>query len=398
MIDLPFSAAMNKPLRVVYPFENNHLDPAEQSGRPYQVRSALVTAGVDIVDLPDTAKGLLLPFLPIKVAMRLQKKTWRADRHPWVLTRQARIVAAAFAASGADAVIAPSTMPVASLSPLIPTFIVADAFFHYACDRYKGFSQLSKAYRRNGESSEARALAQVEGFVVPTPDVANALDRAGLIPMHKVRVVSWGPNFAPPVGAIDTAAITCRFGDRQLLFIGREWQRKGFDIVCAALRSLPDVTLTVIGLSAADVPAALYAGIADRIRFLGRLNVAIAAERDQMHAAFASAALLFLPTRAENFGITFIEALSYGLPILALDIDGLKATLGGPPAATLLPATSDGDAFVTTINALLGDRAAYAEASMLALAAAHAHSWDNVARALLDLVAQSRKSGLMANR
>jgi glycosyltransferase involved in cell wall biosynthesis len=398
MISLELLPLANLSLRVVYPFENNHLNPAEQSGRPYQVRAALAAAGVDIVDVPDTAKGLLLPFLPVKVAMRLQNKTWRADRHPWVLDRQARIVAAAFASSGADAVIAPSTLPIASLPPSIPTFIVADAFFHYACNRYNGFSKLSKAYRHNGETSEARALGQIEGFVVPTPDVANALDRAGLIAMHKVRVVSWGPNFKPPASAIDAAAIRRRHGDRRLLFIGREWQRKGFDLVCAALRSLPDVTLTVIGLTADDVPAALYTGIADRIRFLGRLNVSIPDEREQMHAAFAAAALLFVPTRAENFGITFIEALGYGLPILALDVDGLKATLGGPPVATLLPADSHGDAFVAPISSLLGDLGLYVSASTSALAAAHAHSWDNVAQALLDLVAQSRNSGLMARR
>jgi hypothetical protein len=76
----------------------------------------------------------------------------------------------------------------------------------------------------------------------------------------------------------------------------------------------------------------------------------------------------------------------------------LKATLGGPPAATLLPADSDGSAFVAEINALLGDLVTYTAASTSALAAAHAHSWDNVALALLDLVAQSRKSGLMAQR
>lgn len=389
-------------MRLLYAYEGNHLDPAVQSGRPFHVRQALLARGFELVDCPNVGRGLTLPLRPIQLMWKLRGKTWRPDRHPLSLRIQASRVASAWRQSGAQAIVSPSSLAVAMMAESLPTFIVADAFFHYAADRYPAFSNLAPPYRQHAEAAEARALGKAEGFVVPTPDVEAALHRHQLIPAANIRVASWGPNFAPPPGLIDSHRIDARLAAPRILFVGREWQRKGFDVVTDTLRQLRArgiiLPLDIAGLNRRDVPAGLLAHIGDQCQFLGNLSASDEQHNRRMRQAFEQAALLMVPTRAENFGITFVEALRYGLPLFAYDIDGLRASVGHSRAAHLLPPGSDAGIFASAIEALLRDADHYRSLARDALADSERYSWLAVADALAELIEQSARHGKIAER
>ena len=125
-------------------------------------------------------------------------------------------------------------------------------------------------------------------------------------PPARVRRVGAGSN-APVTGAreIDSA----RYGRKEILFVGTDWERKGGPQLVAAFQKVrqrhPDARLKIVGCAPSlEVPGC---------EVLGRRSLAEVAQ------AYASASVFCLPTRQEPFGIVLIEAMLSGLAIVATD-------------------------------------------------------------------------------
>lgn len=102
-----------------------------------------------------------------------------------------------------------------------------------------------------------------------------------------------------------------------VLAVGRHVRVKGFDLLLRAFAeaTLPDGTQLVIG---GDGPergpleaSAATLGIADRVRFLGRLDPA------EVAVAMAACSVLVVPSRVEAFGIVVLEGWRAGVPVIA---------------------------------------------------------------------------------
>ncbi|MGY2487101.1 glycosyltransferase [Cupriavidus sp. CP313] len=111
-------------------------------------------------------------------------------------------------------------------------------------------------------------------------------------------------------------------GRKLILAVGRLVPYKGFDVLIEAARQLQDDAVVVIvggGPLRESLQAAIRdAGVEGRVHLAGRLS------DDALHALFARAALYCLPsvTRAEAFGVVLLEAMAYGLPVVATNIPG----------------------------------------------------------------------------
>ncbi len=382
-------------MKLLFCFEQDHFDAHIQSGRPYQLRQALVRAGHTLVDAPSLFPPRLDLYRVRELAWRLAGKVERGDRGPRRLGRVARRLERLYARSGCQAVVCPSTLPVAYMSPRIPTYLVVDAVFDFSRARYDSFANLTRRYAREGAATDARALGKTCGVVVPTSLLAEAIGATGQVAQARIRVRPWGPNLAPETGEDPTGLAEGRLKARRLLFIGREWRRKGLDVVLDALRTPEgrDLSCTVIGMSALEAPRRLRRDLAGRVEFLGELSLSNPAGRRRACEAFRQASLFMLPTRAENFGIAFIEALGFGLPVIAFDTDGLSESLGGCEAAVLLPRDAPASAFAQAAQAMLSDPPTYGRLSGAALEAARRFSWASVIEALDELMGLQQKPG-----
>lgn len=145
-----------------------------------------------------------------------------------------------------------------------------------------------------------------------------------------------------------------------LLTLARLEPRKGVDMLIRALPKLaathPGLTLLVAGDGpdrARLVALAAEAGVAGRVRFLGRVE-------DGMKAAlFRSADLFAMPTRregasVEGFGIVYLEAAWHGLPALA-GRDGGAADAVADGETGLLCDGADPGAVAAALATLLAD-------------------------------------------
>lgn len=173
-----------------------------------------------------------------------------------------------------------------------------------------------------------------------------------------------------------------RFDDGKvnLLWVGRIERRNGLDRMLAALelvRREVDARLIVVGdgpLLAghrARVPAAL----ARDVVFAGRVV-------DERPDYYASADVFCAPTRIASFGVTLLEAMAAGVPILASDIDGFREVLHPGVEGELLPA-EDTSAWAAGIVKLARDGALAAAYGAAGRRTAARYDWGKVAREVL---------------
>ncbi len=107
-----------------------------------------------------------------------------------------------------------------------------------------------------------------------------------------------------------------------VLGVGRLVPYKGFDVLIEATRQLAeDAVVVIVGggvLQDALCRAVENSGVKDRIFMAGNLT------DTELQALFERATLFCLPSmnRAEAFGVVLLEAMAYGLPIVASDIPG----------------------------------------------------------------------------
>lgn len=118
-------------------------------------------------------------------------------------------------------------------------------------------------------------------------------------------------------------SLLAEIGDRKIvLAVGRLVPYKGFDVLIKATQQLvKDSVVVIVGggpLKQELQQAIKSAGVKDRIVMAGRLSDAA------LDALFKRATLYCLPStyRAEAFGVVLLEAMAYGLPIVASDIPG----------------------------------------------------------------------------
>jgi glycosyltransferase involved in cell wall biosynthesis len=126
----------------------------------------------------------------------------------------------------------------------------------------------------------------------------------------RIKCVYAGANIAPAIG--DELSPE-RFVRKNILFVGIDWERKGGPALLAAFREVrrshPTATLTIVGCE----PKVSMPGC----HVVGRVQFAEVAK-------FYQAATVFcLPSTVEPFGIVFLEAFAYGLPIVATNIGAI---------------------------------------------------------------------------
>ena len=189
-------------------------------------------------------------------------------------------------------------------------------------DRPGDFTRYERVWHR---LARPRDLARrATAVVCDAPAVAAQLaQRWGV----EAQVIEPGVDAAE---AVDGGAGVSRTNP-YILFVGALEPRKGLDVLAAAwpLAALEGVELVIAGEGRERVPGATHLGhVSDK----------------QLHALYAGALAVVLPSRLEGFGLPPREAAAYGTPSVVSDLPTLQlpGTLRVPPgdAAALASALS----------------------------------------------------------
>ncbi|RSN34822.1 glycosyl transferase [Amycolatopsis sp. WAC 04169] len=243
--------------------------------------------------------------------------------------------------------------------------------------RYQGKADTSPPERIRLERMIAK---QADRVIATCSDEVFELVRMGL-PRSRASVVPCGVDlttFTPDGG------VAHRTARRRIVSVGRLVPRKGFDLAIAALPSLPDTELVIVGgpdagpLAKAPEVRRLRA-IADRVGVADRVHLPGLVSREQMPALLRSADAVVCTPWYEPFGIVPLEAMACGVPVVATAVGGLTDTVVDGVTGMLVPPRNPVE-LAAALRRLLGD-ASLCESFGLAGAdrVRARYSWDRVA-------------------
>ena len=253
-----------------------------------------------------------------------------------------------------------------------------EARFERGFDRLR-FAVLSRLEGRNARSADlvfvtsdyaARAAAEAYGLASADVRVApEALDDEIFRRAAAALEAGPAPEHRQPV----------------VLSVARQYRRKDTPTLLRAFATvaseLPDARLRVVGGGPRLAPARRLAsglGLEGRVTFTGPL-----ASVDALDEEYRRARVFCLPSRQEGFGIVFLEAMAYGLPIAAARA-GAVPEVAPAGLTSLLVEPGDAPALARDLLRLLTDRGLAARLGAAGPPRARRFDWPATASAFLD--------------
>jgi glycosyltransferase involved in cell wall biosynthesis len=208
---------------------------------------------------------------------------------------------------------------------------------------------------------------------------------------------------------------------QDVLFVGRVSPEKGIHVLVDAfhqvIREFPAARLRVVG-GIGSAPLELLVGLADdpavaalrrfyepaasgidpymaylrkaagheldhRIFFEGRVD------HDRIHDAYRSAAVLVNPSLSESFGMSLVEAMMHGVPVIATRVGGMPWIVDGGKAGCLVNADDPRD-LAAAICDVLGDESKRRQLGEIGRKRAiQEYSWERTATTLVAQLASA---------
>jgi len=231
--------------------------------------------------------------------------------------------------------------------------------------RYQGDADTSPPTRVGLE----RTLGQLADRVVAQcgEEVAE-LAKLG-VPRNRIVVIPSGVNtdrFSPNGPAMPRTE-----GRARIVSVGRMVERKGFLDLVKAMRRIPDAELVLIGGpppdQVADDPfAARLTALANQLKLGDRLRLLGSVPGGDMAAWYRSADVVACSPWYEPFGLTPLEAMACGVPVVAYAVGGLAESVIDGVTGTLVQ-PRDVRALGGALRSLLTDevrRMSYASAAV----------------------------------
>ena len=247
---------------------------------------------------------------------------------------------------------------------------------------------LTAESRRYYNAQIERAVRSADHISADSTNTKDDLVRLLSVPPDKVTVVLLAHDPAyQPLDASVCAPVLARHQLKPgyILFTGTLEPRKNVTGLLTAYRALCDRQPSTRPLVLAGRRGWLYDEIFARIATLklgSRVHFVENAPNEDLAALYNSARLLVLPSFYEGFGLTVLEAMACGTPVVCSGCGSLPEVAGD---AALLVNPDDLDGLASAMERVLEDEALRAQMRSRGLAQAARFSWEKTARETLGL-------------
>jgi len=176
-------------------------------------------------------------------------------------------------------------------------------------------------------------------------------------------------------------------GGPRLLFLGRLDPRNGLNTILEAMPQIlhyyPQAQLNVVG----DGPLRKYYDrlarpLGESVRFAGYVY-------EERPDFYGKSDLYVCPTTRASFGITLLEAMACGTPLVVSDIIGFRELVNGGREAVLVEPDKP-EAWAKTIIELIGNPRRRAEMALAGLHKAKEYAWPKIAEQVLNVYERVR--------
>jgi D-inositol-3-phosphate glycosyltransferase len=253
---------------------------------------------------------------------------------------------------------------------------------------YHALGSVKRRHQGAADTSPPRRIAyerrlgrSVDAVIVQAREEIDELVRLG-VPRNRMELVPSGVNtdrFAP-----DGPAVPRDSGRPRILTVARLVERKGIEDLIRALPAVPDAELVVVGgPPEAGLDSDAYARKLNRLaracKVGDRVRLAGAVPAHEMPAWYRSADVLAATPWYEPFGLSPLEAMACGVPVVASAVGGLIDTVVDGVTGDLVP-PRDPAVLARTLRLLVGDemrRVSYGAAGLDR--AVQSYAWPRIA-------------------
>lgn len=242
-----------------------------------------------------------------------------------------------------DLIFSPGTIPIAYLETNIPVIFWSDSNFHGMINYY--ITNYSPETIKDGNLMEKTALEKSTLAIYSSEWAANNAIDYYMINSNKVKVIPFGANISNvPV----KNELKQKLNEEiRLLFVGRDWERKGGKIVYDTMKYLNErgikTCLTVVGC----VPPQSF--IDEKMKVIPFLDKSDEEDAKILRKLYLTSDFFILPSRKECYGIVFCEAAAFGLPVLSSFTGGISTIVKEAVNGYLLPIEAEGKAYSNKI-------------------------------------------------
>lgn len=181
-----------------------------------------------------------------------------------------------------------------------------------------------------------RILKHADSFVAVSSEVAGELSAHG-VNTDKIHLIPNGVNTCRfyPVSSNEKYELRRKLGlpaeDMIVIFTGRLVSYKGLPLLLRVWRAIqnirPNLRLLLVGSGGLDMhnceaelkKYVIKNGLQDSVHFTGDVH--------NVHEYLQASGIFVFPTEREAFGISLIEAMACGLPVIATPVGGIKDIL-----------------------------------------------------------------------
>lgn len=317
-------------MKIAYISRFESIDIKNWSGSEYYIAQAIGEKAGNQIDCIAGLQEELDLWTRIKYQLNIKSgKKYQLNRAPYVVKQYAKQVEQQLLNLNSDIVFSPGTMPIAHLHCKQPKVFYTDATFAGMINYYDWYQNLSNITIKEGLELDRIAL-ETSALAIFASDWAakSAIDNYGVNP-DKIRVVPFGANIDKELSFDEIKlSVSNRSKDIcKIVFIGVDWIRKGGDIVFETVRHLNNsglkTELHIVGLN--NIPTV----VADQpfVFNHGFISKATSEGLNQIEKIISDCHFLFVPSKAEAYGLVFCEASAYGLPSISNRTGGITTII-----------------------------------------------------------------------
>jgi glycosyltransferase involved in cell wall biosynthesis len=244
---------------------------------------------------------------------------------------------------------------IAFLQTSTPVVYMSDATFRLLHGSYADTASLPAEVIASRDELEQRAIDNASLLVYPSAWAARSAMADYGAANDRVRLIPLGANLDSAPSA-DEVAQKRRDSTCRLLFIGRDWERKGGDIALDALMELRRMGIRAELTICGSTPPSRQ--IPEGVRVFDNLDKSKPRQRATFQDLLMRAHFLVFPTRAECFGMVVCEANAFGVPVIATATGGVPIEEGQNGYG--LPLHATGKEFAEAIAGAYRDDQTYA--------------------------------------
>jgi glycosyltransferase involved in cell wall biosynthesis len=370
------------PLRIAFVTPYDASDITQASGTGYHIANSLEESGIEV----DRIGALSFEHNPLNIFRYLWNSKIRGlhdhpHRAPGFLKHFSRQVEQKIDSDKQDLIVGSGGLPLSYLESDLPIVLWTDSTFEAVHNYYEKFTNMSSRSKRDAERAERSLFNRIDWLIITSQWAADSAINHYRFPADRVTVIPRGANI-PINPTIDDirAWVAKRPTDHwKLVFLGKDWKRKGGDIAEATAvelnrRGFP-TTLTIVGERPPDAPTP-----PDCVKVIGFINKSNPDGWQQFEDILTGAHALLLPTRADCTPIVFNEASALGTPSISTITGAVPSLVREGRNGLLLDLDARAPEYADAVIKMLSDREAYESLCESAYTAYQSQfNWESVA-------------------